>query len=199
MKNNRQPILQTYNINTLTNFDAYLMNILRSDSLYLRALEPEDVDYLLRWENDPDVWVVSDTIAPFSRHCIEQYVLNYDADVWRAGQLRMMIQTDSRALPVGIVDLYNLDRAHQRGFIGIFIEPDMRRHRYALEALNLLSRYAYAILGLRQVAAIVEVDNYASCALFEAAGFERCGLMRAWRKRGSTFHDVYIYQKLRGS
>ena len=32
-----------------------------------RALEPIDVDTLYRWENDPAVWGVGSTMAPYSR------------------------------------------------------------------------------------------------------------------------------------
>ena len=33
----------------------------------LRALEPEDLDILYRYENDSSLWEVGTTIAPFSR------------------------------------------------------------------------------------------------------------------------------------
>ena len=39
------------------------MNALETDIIKLRALEVEDVDILYRWENDPNVWKVSGTMA----------------------------------------------------------------------------------------------------------------------------------------
>ena len=40
----------------------------------LRALEAEDVDLLYVWENDPAVWGVSGTLAPFSRHTLRRFL-----------------------------------------------------------------------------------------------------------------------------
>ena len=51
----------------------------------LRALEPVDVDTLYRWENDPAVWGVGLTIAPYSRKQLWDYVNNYDAGDRRDG------------------------------------------------------------------------------------------------------------------
>ena len=57
-------------------------------SLRLRALEPEDAAIMLQWENDRDGWQYSDTVAPLSGHQVREYIANYDADPFSAGQLR---------------------------------------------------------------------------------------------------------------
>ena len=36
----------------------------------LRALEPEDIDFLYNLENDRTLWEVSETQAPFSRQLL---------------------------------------------------------------------------------------------------------------------------------
>ena len=36
----------------------------------LRALEPEDIDFLYQLENDQTLWEVSETQAPFSRQLL---------------------------------------------------------------------------------------------------------------------------------
>ena len=37
-------------------------------TIYLRALEPTDIDLLYDWENDVALWDVAETFVPFSRH-----------------------------------------------------------------------------------------------------------------------------------
>ena len=44
--------------------------ILETTDIRLRALEPEDIDLLYTWENNTDVWIISSTIAPFSRNIL---------------------------------------------------------------------------------------------------------------------------------
>ena len=47
---------------------------LKSDTLYLRALERSDLDFLYALENDVTVWRISNTVAPFSKEVLEQYL-----------------------------------------------------------------------------------------------------------------------------
>lgn len=42
----------------------------------LRALEPEDIDFLYQLENDPSLWEVSETQSPFSRKVLTAYIEN---------------------------------------------------------------------------------------------------------------------------
>lgn len=98
----------------------------------LRALEPIDVDTLYRWENDPAVWDVGCTLAPYSRKQLWDYVDSYDGDIYSARQLRLMIALPSGET-IGTVDLYDFDPANSRCAVGILISPptDVRVTRSA--------------------------------------------------------------------
>ncbi len=48
----------------------------KNENITLRVAEPYDADIIFRWENNMEIWRVSDTIVPFSRHQIEQFLLN---------------------------------------------------------------------------------------------------------------------------
>ncbi|RYD89791.1 MAG: GNAT family N-acetyltransferase, partial [Sphingobacteriales bacterium] len=50
------------------------MVTLTGTTLYLRALEPDDLDFIYRLENDEDIWQVSNTQTPYSRFLIRQYL-----------------------------------------------------------------------------------------------------------------------------
>ena len=60
----------------------------------LRATEPADVDSIYEWENDPENWLVSDTVAPYSRHQILQFI-NQSNDIYMSHQCRFMIEDDA--------------------------------------------------------------------------------------------------------
>ena len=38
-----------------------MTSLLHNDIITLRAMEPQDVDLLYEWENDTDLWTVSNT------------------------------------------------------------------------------------------------------------------------------------------
>ena len=51
-------------------------NVLETDLIRLRALEPEDIDTLYKWENDTRIWKMSNTVAPFSRYTLRRFIEN---------------------------------------------------------------------------------------------------------------------------
>ncbi|RZJ63737.1 MAG: N-acetyltransferase, partial [Flavobacterium sp.] len=67
------------------------MVTLQGDAIYLRALEPEDLDFIYAIENDEAVWEVSNTQTPYSRFLIRQYLENAHQDIYEAKQLRLAI------------------------------------------------------------------------------------------------------------
>ena len=81
---------------------------LKNNLVRLRALEPEDVDILYRWENDIDVWKVSNTIAPFSKYILRQFIENQKYDIYETKQLRLIIEALETQKPVGTIDLFDV-------------------------------------------------------------------------------------------
>lgn len=162
----------------------------------LRALEPEDLDLLYTWENDPAVWGVSGTLAPFSRRMLQRFLDEQRFDLYAARQLRLVIETcDGRA--AGLIDLFEFDPDNRRAGIGILIhDPSDRGHGLAADALATLCRYAREVLGLHQLWCNIGEGNTASTALFRGAGFAVCGCKRQWLRTPGGWADETIWQKL---
>ena len=45
---------------------------LKGEKVYLRALEPEDLDFVFEVENNTDIWEISATQTPYSKFLIKQ-------------------------------------------------------------------------------------------------------------------------------
>ena len=155
-----------------------------ADICHLRALEPSDIEPLYLWENDPEVWRVSGTLAPVSLERIARFVEEQNYDIYASRQMRLIVEVEGIA--VGTVDI-----------IGILIYAmGERRKGYARAAIEAVVRYGREVLGVKQIWASVAEDNCASIALFERCGFERCGIRRAWLRRGDNYINVIEYQRL---
>lgn len=170
--------------------------MIADDVIMLRAPEPDDLDSMFRWENEPNKSDTSSAVAPLSRKQLWDYIENYDGDIYSARQLRMIIVRRSDGLRLGTVDISDFEPRDRRGFVGIYIEARERRHGYALRALELLCRHASAVIGLHQLAAVVVDGNQASRGLFVKAGFRPCGKLRSWVRRGRLYADVIVFQRL---
>jgi diamine N-acetyltransferase len=173
---------------------------LHAPRLRLRALEPADVDLLYTWENDPSVWNVSNTLTPFSRFQLEEYVLNAQNDIYATKQLRLIVEmlTDSEeAQPIGTIDLFDFDPVHARAGVGILIREQFRDRGYAAEALDEFIRYAFGILRLHQLYCNISPDNEASLSLFRKSGFVQCGIKKDWINDGDQWQEEWMFQLIR--
>jgi diamine N-acetyltransferase len=170
----------------------------RHSVIALRAVEPEDLALLYLWENDRTVWHVSNTLVPFSRYQLKQYIESDPGDVHAHRQLRMMIDSVETGKPtrtVGIIDLFDFDPIHRRAGLGILIaSADDRRQGYACEAIQQMIEYSRKNLFLHQLYCNIAASNTASIQLFGKAGFEITGTKKEWLQTESGWEDEYLMQ-----
>ena len=161
----------------------------------LRAIEPEDEDILFRWENDQKFWQVSNTLAPFSRHILRQYLEQAHLDIFQTRQLRLVIEVTEPEKPVGLIDLFDFDPHHRRAGIGILIgETEEWGKGYAKEALHILLEYVFTVLLLNQVYCSIDETNAASMHLFRNAGFRVTGIREQWNRTQSGWSNEWFLQ-----
>ena len=168
--------------------------LMKNDTIELRPLEPTDLDTLYNWENDSTLWVVSDTVAPYSRAALWQYLENYTGDIYAQRQLRLMITLAGDGTPIGTIDFLNFDPLNNRAELGLFIASEHRGKGLGRQALELLTAYASEHLGLRQLYVFIALDNTVCLKMFEDYGYRRVGVIQSWVKRGSTYRDVALLQ-----
>lgn len=175
-----------------------MIHLLENENIILRALEPEDIDGLFAVENDRKLWQVSNTLAPFSRHLLEQYISKSHQDIYEARQLRLAISPRNGKGLLGLIDLFDFDPQHLRAGIGIVVLEEHQNHGIASQALSMMLNYAFEHLNLHQVYAHIPAGNDRSRRLFERAGFRRSGTQRDWIRSGQEFMDVDLYQSING-
>lgn len=170
--------------------------LLEDDVICLRALEPEDLPLLYRWENDTALWEAGSGIAPFSRKILWDYIENYSPDIYAARQLRLMVGLKSTGETIGTVDIYDFDPHNKRAGVGLLIDRAHTGNGYGTRALSLTVDYARRFIDMHQLWAIVAVDNKPSLSTFTRCGFHICGRLRSWLRRTTTYTDAYLLQHL---
>ena len=119
-------------------------------AMTLRALEPEDLDFLYSIENETDMWLVGCTNVPYSYYALQQYILNSTNDIYADKQMRLVI-LDEKKTPVGLIDLFNFEPRHLRAELGIAILREYRNRGYGQMAIDRLMRYCKRHLHLHQI------------------------------------------------
>ena len=149
------------------------MNYLTGKQIELRAVEPEDLDALYRWENDSSLWIYGSTVSPFSRYLLKQYIENYTADITRDKQLRLIIMRKENRQIIGAIDCFDYDITNRETFV----------------------EYAFRFLHLHQLYVHIPVCNTASIALFRTCGFHESTRLKDWIRLPQGYADALIFQK----
>ncbi|NQU55382.1 MAG: GNAT family N-acetyltransferase [Bacteroidetes bacterium] len=171
-------------------------NQLAYGKISLRPLEPKDIELLYEWENNIEIWELSNTKTPFSKHILAQYLLESAKDIYETKQLRLIIQNEDLK-PLGAIDLFDFEPYHLRAGVGVLIHNNSDKNKgYASDALKALSNYTFEILGLKQLYANITTDNTNSIKLFEKSGFKQIGIKKDWIKTTSGWKDEILFQKI---
>ena len=171
------------------------MTTLTGNTIYLRALEPEDLEFIYAIENNESVWEVSNTQTPYSRFLIRQYLENAHQDIYEAKQLRLAICLSDTFEAIGLIDLFDFDPKNNRAGVGIIISNESNRNSgIGSEALQLVINYAFNQLQLHQLYANIGSDNEISKQLFTKFGFQKIGTKKDWIKVDNIFKDEILFQ-----
>ena len=173
------------------------MQTLKGKNISLRALEPEDLEFLFQIENNESFWEVSHTSTPFSKYLLKQYLENAHLDIFEIKQLRLIIEEKSSNNKIGMIDLFDFNPSHQRAGVGVLIHPDFQKKGYASEAISLLIQYSFAKLNLHQLYANITFDNTKSISLFKKHHFKEVGVKKDWILSNGKFKDEILFQLIK--
>ncbi len=170
---------------------------MKSELISLRAIEPADIEVLYNWENNHQLWHLSNTITPFSRFVLEQYLIDAIQDIFTTKQLKLIIELSSTNEIIGCIDLFDFDPIHKRAGIGVLINECEQKKGYASEALKLLIDYAFIKLDLHQLYSNILTDNKASIQLFQKYNFVIQGEKIDWIMFDGLWKNEYLLQLIK--
>ncbi len=169
--------------------------MLSDNKINLRTLEPADIDILYKWENNTEIWEVSNTVTPFSKYILEKYIENSHVGIFASQELRLIIETQETGKIVGCIDLFDYEPIHLRAGVGILINEKKDREKgYAEASLKLIIKYASEVLFLNQLYCNISEDNIKSLNLFQKLGFKITGTKKQWINTGTDFKDEHFLQ-----
>lgn len=169
------------------------MATLHGKNSNLRALEPEDLDFLFSTENNESFWEISGTQTPYSKYILQKYIENAHQDIYEAKQYRFVI-CNAQNIPVGMIDLFDFNPQHKRVGVGILILPEYQGEGFGSEALEMIIDYAFTYLNVHQIFANITANNKSSITLFEKFNFKKIGIKKDWIFADTNYKDEILYQ-----
>ena len=167
----------------------------RTERLVLRLPGEDDVDPIARACQDPENqrWLTA-LPAPYTRADAKFFVREI-AHRGREERRDLAFAIEADGDLVGVCGLHQLTTGRLGPEIGYWIAPWARRRGFASTALRLLSDWALAPggLGLARLRLTTDVENPASQAVAERAGFEREGVLRSYLEHGGVRRDMVVF------
>ena len=155
--------------------------MLKTDNIRLRKVEPKDLPFLYRWENDTQAWTSGDTHNPLSQKDLRDYLTSSTGDIYKDGQLRLIMETtDPEPYILGCIDLYDFNPHHGKAAVGIYVDDTVRKKGVGKVALELLEDYAFGFLHLQMLYAFIASSNEASHRLFLSRGWQHTATLPCW-------------------
>jgi RimJ/RimL family protein N-acetyltransferase len=164
------------------------------ESVYLRALELDDLDRTYKWHNDRELYKTIGVFHPVSRATDQEWLHKKQAYSNDEVNLAICVTTNSEhSEHIGNIYLRNIDWIARTAELRIFIgEPDQRSKGYGQAAIRLLIRHAFDDLGLLRVYLFVYDDNKAAIRSYEKCGFVIEGKLRKHFFIAGKFKDCLV-------
>ena len=150
----------------------------------LRKIEPTDLPFLYQWENDASVWADGDNHNPLSRQDLHDYIESTTGDIYKDGQLRLIIEEDGVTL--GCIDLFDFDPRNRKAALGMYIAPEHRGKGVGKQVLEQMESYAFGHLNLRLLYAVIATNNKPCSELYRTAGYQPSSPLPGWTLESSA-------------
>lgn len=163
---------------------------LYGDKIKLRALEPDDMEFLRETVNNPEIEkLVGGWSFPISK---KQQMDWYEKIINDKTSLRFAIETDEDGI-IGMADLRNIDWKNRVAFHGIKIgNKEYRGKGYGKDVVFTIMKYAFEELQLNRLEVTILESNIASQKLY----IDKCGLVVEGVKRNCVFKNNKYHNQL---
>lgn len=137
----------------------------------IRKATVRDCETILKWENNPLLWEVTDDTGPFTKSDIMGF-LNEKNSLEKVSQERWIIENVST--PIGMIDLFEWNKEAKSIGIGIAIpEMHFRKKGYATHALKIVHSVLYEKYGIHFFHCLIHPENESSIQLFKKLGYQK--------------------------
>jgi len=158
---------------------------LEGDKVDLRTVEEDDLDFIQKNQNDPEIRKKTVDNRPKNRKQMEERIEQTGDDI------ELMVYADEEA--VGKIRTNQFNQQFGRTELGLWISPEHQGNGYGTEASRLMIGYAFDQLRYHKVKTRVSKSNRASQKIWEKLGFKKEGELREQNFTDGRFENYYFY------
>jgi RimJ/RimL family protein N-acetyltransferase len=160
----------------------------------LRPWRDTDLDALVVACQDPEIPRWTRVPSPYTEregrlHLMQRY------DAIHAGTLApfAIVGSDPAVGLLGSISLMRVDWQHSRAEVGYWLALPARGRGHATRAVQLISDWAFASLGLERIELLAATGNAPSQRVAERAGFTREAVLRSYMPSDDGRRDMVAF------
>ena len=164
--------------------------------IYLRPLEPEDVPSLTGWTTQPAIRTALELFyRPLDQSAAELFLERTKND---AHDIALSIVEQETETLLGFVGLNCIDQENRHVQLGFFLgEQKADGERYLSEAVALMQRYVFTVLGMNRLWLYVDATATQTINMLEQQGFVREAILRQDRCLNGRYSDTVVMGQVR--
>ena len=164
---------------------------IKTERLLLRKIQPEDIEMIHTWMNDPEIVKYEDwkphESADYTRGFISYLTGDYESEATYCWG----IQLDEEIMGFAMV----VDVNEWSGTIAYYLKKDCWSKGYATETVNSIMNYMFLEVGLDRIVAKHSIKNIASGKVLQKVGMRYRGHVKEFEyyTNKSEWHDCDFY------
>lgn len=165
------------------------MTLLRGRNVYLRRLEPTDLEQTLQWVNEPEIFVLMGVFGPRTSVAQQRW---YEEVSLSQTNLVFAVCLQDGDEHIGNASIFDIDLRNRNAGLTVAL-PDRAHQGKGLgrEAVDLLCCYGFDYLNLHRI--YCKTDNVHAGKMYERLGFVCEGVLRQQTFRFGEFVDKVMY------
>lgn len=170
---------------------------LETDRLILRAICPEDEEFVYRQFSDPEVTRHLYDEEPVATMEEAGAIIEFYENSEQKTYHRWVILRKEDHTPMGTCGFHCWDKRNHIVEVGYDLYTTYWGHGFMAEALRAIINSGFQNMQLNRIQAFVSTDNIASCRALERQGFQQEGIIREKHLFRGKYYDHYCYSLLK--
>jgi RimJ/RimL family protein N-acetyltransferase len=174
--------------------------MLKGKKVLLRPVKRSDLEFFLKWLNDPEVIQYISLYLPMTEMAEEKWIeelgtTRKDSD---AVFIIEAIMGDESISEIGNCGLHNINKKNRDATFGIVIgNKDYWGEGYGIEAAKLIIDYGFNQLNLHRISSSALSFNERSIKMHKKVGFQEEGRCRKAKFKNGQFRDLILFGLLK--
>ncbi|RFM31659.1 GNAT family N-acetyltransferase [Chitinophaga silvisoli] len=170
--------------------------VLEAEHLQLRPISEKDIAALFNLFSSEKVTRFMDIERFINVSEAAQLVVFFREKLLSGEGMRWGIFQQDNDTLIGTCGLHHINKTHYKAEMGYDLLPAFWGKGIMTASLNRLLQYAFEVLSLNRIEAVVDPANKLSILLLERLGFQQEGLLRQAFFQKGKFVDAYMFSLL---